>query len=281
MAFTISIIGLGLMGASLAGALKGFRSAHLLGADSDAATREAAVQQGLVAACFPDAATAAKQADLLIFCVYAHQVPALLQSCLPHLKPGVLISDICGVKTPLYDAILPLLPAGIPYTGVHPMAGRERDGIQNADSALYKGSGFLICPTPASTPESIALLQEMAQHLGCARIEVVPYPKHDEIIAYTSDLMHISAAGLCLHYHPDMSLTFAAGAFRDCTRIADINATAWAELLLDNRPNVLTQLDGYLEALHSMRRAIEENDTPALQSLLARAGDNKREMLRR
>ena len=281
MGFNICIVGLGLMGASLAGAIKGFKNASITGVDSSEAVLKKALADKLVQTATTDISVAVATADLLIFCVYARYIPALLKKCAGDIKPGAVVSDICGVKTDLYNKILPLVPKDISYVGVHPMAGKERDGIENADPALYKNSSMLICPTEFSTDEGKKLLADMANYIGCARIKECDYKTHDAIIAYTSDLMHIASAGLCVNYPPQMDLSFAAGAFRDCTRIANINAEAWTELLLENRENTLHSLDEYLEGLNSMRAALADNNPEELARLLTLAGDNKREMLKR
>jgi len=190
-----------------------------------------------------------------------------------------VVSDICGVKTPLYEKIMPLLPDNIDYVGVHPMAGKERDGYENAEAALYRGRGFLVTPTEKSTATGVALMEELAGYIGAARVQAVTPREHDEIIAYTSDLMHIAAAGLCAHPHPATRPIFTGGAFRDCTRVADINAGAWAELLMDNRENTVAALDQYMSDLHAIRDALENRDDDALRGILAQAGENKRRLL--
>lgn len=281
MEFTICIVGLGLMGSSLAQALKGFKNAKLVGVDEDPAVCNTAQESGVATKCWQSVADGAKNADLIIFCVYAHHIPALVAQCLPVLKNGAVLCDICGVKNKLYHNILPQLPDGISYVGLHPMAGKEKDGIANADKNLFKNTSFLVCPTEKTTQNSLILVKELAAHIGCAKIEEVAFAMHDEIIAYTSDLMHIASAGLCLNYHQKMSSAFTAGAFRDCTRIADINPSAWCELLLDNKANVSHFLGQYIDDLSSIHAAIQENNPQELHRLLKRAGDNKREMLTR
>ena len=281
MAFEICIVGLGLMGASMAQALKDFKSARITGVDTNPDVLEKALKEEMVHAATAEITSGAASADLIVFCVYARHIPALLQSCAGHLKPGVVLTDICGVKQDLYDKILPNLPGNAIYVGIHPMAGRERDGIENATASLYQNSSMLICPTEVSSPASIALMDALARHIGCVRVRHVSCSQHDAIIAYTSDLMHIASAGLCIHFHPDMDQSFTAGAFRDCTRIADINATAWTGLLLENRQNVLTCLGVYIEDLGRIKAAIEGGDATALAELLESAGRNKREMLTR
>jgi prephenate dehydrogenase len=281
MGFRVCVVGLGLMGGSLAMALRGFREAEIVGADTDPAARRKALEAGAVQAAYGGAADAAAGAELVVFCVYAHHIPGLLKACGPVLAPGAVLSDICGVKTPLYRELEPLIPEGADYVGVHPMAGRERDGFDNADGALYQNTGFLITPLPRTQPSSVALMEELAAHIGAARVAVSSPAAHDAIIAYTSDLMHIAAAGLCADFHPDMTLAHTAGAFRDCTRIADINAAAWTELLLSNAGNTLRELDRYMNSLTQIRRALAERDEAALYALLGRAGRHKREMLTR
>jgi prephenate dehydrogenase len=281
MGYRIGIIGLGLMGASLAGALRGWRGAVIAGADTLAGARERALSLGMVDEAYVDAGEAINGADLVIFCVYAHLIPSLIEENVGVFRPGALITDICGVKSGLYAKLKGLLPEGTGYVGIHPMAGKERAGFGNADPAIYQNSGFIICPLPASRQENIALMREMASHIGAVRVAVCPPGEHDSIIAYTSDLMHIASAGLCADFHPGMASAFTAGAFRDCTRVADIDAEAWTELLMDNRVFVRERLDRYITTLTAIRRALTDGDGQALFGILSRAGENKREMLKR
>jgi prephenate dehydrogenase len=252
-----------------------------VGTDTDAEVLEKARLDGTVSRAYDDAAEAVRGANLVIFCVYARHIPALMRRCADDFSPGVLISDICGVKSRLYDMLAPLIPEGASYVGIHPMAGKERDGFDNADPAIYKGAGMIICPLPRTKPGSVGLIRDLADHIGVTRIVVSPVDKHDEIIAYTSDLMHISAAALCMDFHPDMNLAFTAGAFHDCTRVADINAAAWTELLMANAANTAAALDKYIRRLNEVRGALTGGDEEELTRLLDLGGRNKREMLKK
>lgn len=281
MNYRIGIIGLGLMGASLAGALRGFRGARIAGADVLEDVCVKAELAGFVDEAHVGAKDAIRGADLVIFCVYASQIPRLIRENARYFKPGSVASDICGVKSGLYAELSGLLPDGVDYVGIHPMTGKERDGFDNADPAIYKNSGMIVCPLPGSGPGSVALMKEVAAYAGATKLAVSPPDEHDSVIAYTSDLMHIASAGLCVEFHAGMTPAFTAGAFRDCTRIADINPEAWTELLMDNRLNVLANLDAYMRSLQAMRDSLAGGDRAALHSLLDRAGRNKREMLSR
>ena len=118
----------------------------------------------------------------------------------------------------------------------------------------------------------------MAHYIGATRITLADFQEHDSVIAYTSDLMHIAAAGLCLDYHPDMNRAYTAGAFRDCTRIAKINPELWTELFLSNRENVLTEMDRYFKSLNRIRTAVADGDVEELRRLLEIVAHNKQTM---
>lgn len=275
----IAVIGLGLMGASLAGALKGFRGARIIGADRRPEVCRQALETGLVEAAQTEAGPILAEADVAILCLYARDIPELIRANLDQLKPGMVLADICGVKSRLYPALKELLPPTVEYIGLHPMAGKERDGFENADPAIYQNCGFIICPVEGTQDSTVRLMEDLGRHIGAGRLAVAGPDRQDEIIAYTSGLMHIAAAGLCLDFHPQMTSAFAAGAFRDCTRVADINAGAWTELLMDNRPPILDRLDKYMAALEDFRRALADSDEAGLHHLLETAGNNKRKML--
>jgi prephenate dehydrogenase len=265
----------------MARALKGFQDAEIAGTDTDADVREKARRSGTADAIYDDAAGAIKNAGLILFCVYPRHIPGILKDNAADFAPGAVISDICGVKSLLYENLAPLLPPRTDYVGIHPMAGKERDGFDNADPAIYKNAGMIICPLPATRPESVGLMKDLAAHIGAAPPAVSPCGRHDEIIAYTSDVMHKAATALCMDYHPDMTSAYTAGAYRDCTRIADINAEAWTELLLANAAHTQAALERYIGRLQEVRGALAGKDAQALRGLLETGGRNKREMLLR
>ncbi|MDR0886500.1 MAG: prephenate dehydrogenase, partial [Clostridiales Family XIII bacterium] len=283
--YIITIIGLGLMGGSLAMALKGYNDAYLRGVDVSKEVCDLSVSAGILDEASTDARAMITDSDLVIFCVYAHNIPEILKNTRDCFKPGAVISDICGVKLPLYESIRKLIPSQASYIGIHPMAGKERDGFINADPAIYDNSGFIICKYPVlpeldedeltfteyTTPFSlkltaknesanIELMMHLAEYIGATRIRVADAKHHDFIIGYTSDLMHISASALVLEYSDEMSGAFTAGAFRDSTRVADINAGAWTELLMDNRANTLYWLERYTANLEEIAAVLKSGD---------------------
>ena len=227
--FKIMIVGLGLIGGSMAYALRGFKNAEIIGVDIDPKTRRKAVKEKAVHRACADMSDAAYEADLIIMCTYPDLAVKLLEEHRDMLKRGAVVTDVCGVKTDVSRRIRRALPDGVDYVGGHPMAGKEVEGFDNA------------CP----------------------------------IIAYTSDLMHVSASALCLTYPEKMNRAYTAGSFRDCTRIARINPELWTELFLSNAKNTAAEIDRLIENLNTIKSAILSNDEKGLYSILERVHKNK------
>ena len=276
--FKVAIIGLGLIGGSLAMALRGFRNAEIIGCDIDPKTRDMAIKSKAVTRVSANAGEAIKDADLIVLCVYPDLIPSILQENRLALKPGSVVTDVCGIKCRVAEKICKILPENVDYVGGHPMAGTENSGFFHASAELFWMTGFIITPAPGASETGIELVKEMAHYIGATRITLADFQEHDSVIAYTSDLMHIAAAGLCLDYHPDMNRAYTAGAFRDCTRIAKINPELWTELFLSNRENVLTEMDRYFRSLNRIRTAVVEGDAEELRRLLETVAHNKQTM---
>ena len=155
------------------------------------------------------------------------------------------------------------------------MAGKETDGFDSAAPELFGMCGFIITPISSSSPDAINLVREMAKFIGATRITESTPEEHDSVIAYTSDLMHVSAAALCLDYNSKMNRAYTAGAFRDCTRIANINPQLWSQLFLENKNFLLEELDAFLNSLSKFKSAIETSDKQALIRLLSSVRENK------
>ena len=262
-------------------ALKGYKDAKIIAVDIDSKTREEAIKNNVVVAAYDKPQQEVFESDLIILCVYPHHIKEFFEQYADVLQPGCIVTDVCGTKEKLYGELTPLIPEHIRYIGVHPMAGKEVDGFENACADLFVNTGFLITPLPVSTEEDIEEMRALGKAVGATRIAVSEPELHDDIIGYTSDLMHISATALCMHYHPNMTSAYTAGAFRDCTRIANINPDLWTELLLTNADKTLPHLDTYIEYLTKMQEALRQNDAQTLYDLLDLAGTNKKEMLDR
>lgn len=279
--FKIAIIGLGLIGGSMAYRLCGFNGGKVIGYDTNAAICKSAAERGAVADIAQNVGSAIDGADLVIIATYPDSVAKIVKQNSDKFKKGAVITDICGVKSRISKEICSAVPDGVFYVGSHPMAGKEVEGFDNAEPTLFDGCGFIIVPTEKSDDKSIELVSSMARHLGAARIAVNTPEEHDNIIAYTSDLMHISASALCLDFNENMNLAYTAGAFRDCTRIAMINPKLWTELFLENAEHIVTEIDRFSASLNKFRDAIANGRADRLFDLLSTVRANKTDILKR
>ena len=274
--FTTAVIGLGLIGGSLAYALRGFKDGAIVGYDLNPAVTSAALQAGAIDAVAQALRQAVEDADLCVFCADPDGILAGITEAAPYFKPGAVVTEICGVKQEFSQSIPHLLPHGVHYIGLHPMAGKEVGGFANAEGMLFRGAGMILVPPEGYAPSALELIRELCEHIGAGRILQNSAAEHDSLIGYTSDLMHISATALVAEIPEGFTMAHTAGSFRDCTRVANIDAHLWTELLLRNRAHILPHLRDYIRHLRDFEAAMEQNDEAELQALLQQAGDNKR-----
>ncbi len=273
----IAIIGLGLIGASLSMALKGFEDYEVVGVDSDPATLDFARAHGAAHRVTSDAQAAIRGADVVFLCLHPGAIVDFMSTYRDQFKPGSLVTDVCGIKTAIMEAAA-VLPPSVDFIGCHPMAGKETSGIWNADRDLFRGAHYIITPRPQSRPEHVALLKRIAAHLGCRDVVDTTTAKHDAIIAYTSQVMHIMAVAVC--DDPDLfdCKGFEGGSFRDCTRVAALDVPLWTELFSMNAPALTKVIRNLEDNLRAYREVIEGGDTAALAEKLAWSADRKRHM---
>ena len=277
--FKIAVIGLGIIGGSIAYALKGFKDAYIVGCDKNPKTRQSALNRGAVKEVFENPSMAMENADLIILCTFPKSIPDIVRENKGAIKNGAVVTDICGVKTEISKAITDGLPIGVDYVGGHPMAGKEVGGFDNAEPDLFKDTGFIIIPSETAKMESVDLIYDMAKYMGATRITMASPNEHDSVIAYTSDLMHVVASALCLDYPKEMNNAYTAGAFRDCTRVARIDPRLWTELFIANGHHTVREIDRFIESLTKIRNAIENRDEETLENLLDTVKKNKIIML--
>jgi prephenate dehydrogenase len=279
--FRIAIIGLGLMGGSFAYALRGFRDCVITGYDTDGITMKKAIERKAVDKLASSVKEAVSEADISIFCTNPHSILKDIRENAPYFKKGSVVADICGVRekiTALVSEISGKFNDGVDYIGIHPMAGKEVNGFDNADSVIFNKAGFILILPENYRKTSLDLVKELSLYAGAGRICVNSAAEHDRIIAYTSDLMHISATALCVNYPDNMTMAHTAGAFRDCTRIANIKADLWTDLLTENAESIIPQLDLYIKSLTDFKTALAENNQEYIYNFLNTACINKKEM---
>ena len=274
---TFSIVGLGLIGGSYAKALRNLKVRKILGMDISHGIARACLNANMIDEVVEEDGRNLKEADVIICSVYPEAVVGFVRQNVQNFAEGMLMTDATGVKGTMPREIQELLPEGCEFISGHPMAGRQGSGLGMSDAAIFNNSNYIIVPTEKNTPEAVSWLEDFAKALGCARSVKVSMEDHDKIIAYTSDLPHITAVALVnsASYNENTQY-FIAGGFRDATRVADINPDLWSDLFLSNRDNVIAEIENYQSQLERWKKAIVENDRETLKEIMREAGPRRR-----
>ncbi len=273
----IAVVGLGLLGGSLSAALRGFEEFEVVGVARRQETVDYALTHGICDRSTLDAESALREADVTVLCTDPSITITYLRDYKDVFKPGSLVTDVCGVKTSIMKAAQ-CLPETVDFIGCHPMAGTEFSGIEHSFPELFQRCHFIITPRPESAPEHVALMHRIAHHIGAADVVETTPEHHDDIIAYTSQLMHIIALSVCDDAELFRCKGFEGGSFRDCTRVAALDVPLWRELLAlnaDALTRVITRLE---ENLHSYRVALEHHDLERVTAKLEYSSNRKRRM---
>ena len=274
---TIVIVGLGLIGGSLALGLKGFEGYEIVGVDVSEPTLRFAREHGVGDRVTDDPDAVIPQADVTILALHPKGIVRYLEQFKDRFKPGSLVTDVCGVKTAVMEAAK-CLPPEVDFIGCHPMAGTEFSGVEHAFGEMFQGSHLILTPRAESTKEHMDLMGRMADHLGCRDVCPTTPEAHDAMIAYTSQMMHIIAVSVCDDEKLFECRGFEGSSFRGCTRVAALDVGLWTQLFSLNRPALLSVLDRLLGNLQAYRDTLASGDRDALADKLAHSAARKRQM---
>ena len=264
---TVTVIGLGVIGGSYATALKKL-GYTVYGADCDEDTVKKAKERGIV----DDAATLADAflplSDIVVIALYPKQVEGELRRIAHLLKDGAILTDVAGIKSHFTEKIESLLPENADFVFAHPMAGREKKGIDYADDRVFKGANFIITPSERNKKSSLDTIERLAREMGFKNVMKLSPEDHDKVISFVSQLPHAIAVAL-VNSDEESAETekFIGDSFRDLTRIASINETLWSELFLGNRDNLIRSIDDFTRQLNAIRDALAAGDKDALEAL--------------
>lgn len=273
---TLVIVGLGLIGGSLALALKGFEDFEIVGVDVSQPTLRYAAEHGVGDRVTEKAADVVPKADVVALALHPQGIVDFLAQYREQFKPGALVWDVCGIKTAILEAA-EVLPETVDFIGCHPMAGKEVSGIDNAEGTLFRNTHFIITPGEDSTQEHLDLLGRMAVHCRFRDVVSTTPQRHDEMIAYTSQLMHVIALSVCDNDELFSCMGFEGGSFRDCTRVAALDVPLWTQLFTLNADALCGMVEQLEERLRTYRQAIASGDREAVAALLAHAAGRKKQ----
>ena len=261
----ILIIGLGVVGGSYAMALTAAGYKNIYAVNRSQASVDKALKAGVIKGGGTQLEEFASDADIAVIAVYPTGAEECARKLGAVMKKGSLITDVLGIKRYYSEKISAVLPEYIDYVPAHPMAGREKRGLDYASADVLKGANFIITPISRSSFAGIEAVKTLALDMGFGKIRTLTPEEHDRIIAYTSQLPHALAVSLINSDEEDSETgDYIGDSFRDLTRIAEINADLWQELFIGNRENLLAAIDMFTAQLSAIRAAVAENDKESL-----------------
>ena len=270
----LAIVGTGLIGGSLALALKQAGAVReVLGVGRNPARLTVARELGLIDRAVDWAE--AGRADCILLALPVGGTAAVLQQLAPHLKAGAIVTDAGSTKLKVVEAARAALgPRFADFVPGHPIAGSEQSGPGAARADLYQGKRVVLTPQTDTRADAVATVRALWEAAG-AQVETLDAAQHDRIFAAVSHLPHLAAFALVddLAQRPDGDtfFRFAASGFRDFTRIAGSSPEMWRDIALANREAVLAELDAYLASLQALRQAVDMQDADALLKIFSRA----------
>lgn len=277
----VCIVGLGLMGGSLGLALRAARACRaVIGADSNPDVRQQAVALGVVDSIVDDAATAVRQADIVVLAAPVRAIIRLVEELGPLLPPGSLLMDLGSTKVDIVQA-MDRLPERVQVIGGHPMCGKESAGIAAADAALFHDAVFCLTPLPRTDAAAVSLAGDLVRALG-ARPLVIESARHDSLVAAVSHLPYLVSATLAVTAADvaradALAWQLAASGFRDTSRLAGSDVDMMLDVLLTNRQAVAALARQAADDLAVLAEAIAKGDEAGLRGALGAARSARRQ----
>lgn len=271
----VGIVGLGLIGGSMAKAIKERTNHQVFGLDCKEETMQLALLSGSIDA--PLTKETLPSCNLLLLALSPGSLLAWAKEHAPLLSKDTVLVDLCGVKRMMSSALEPLAKQyGFKYIGGHPMAGKEVAGFKNAVSDLYVGASMILCPEEDSDIVLLDRLKHFFLSLGFATVIFSTPEEHDAIISYTSQLAHVVSSAYIKSPTSRKRMGFTAGSYKDMTRVARLNPDMWTELFLADADHLGEELDGLISNLSQYRDAIQADDAATLRKLLAEGNELKK-----
>lgn len=273
---TVGVVGLGLIGGSLARAYH--HAGHrVLCHDIDQSILAYAELAGVSDGRLDEAALGG--CELLLIALYPQAAAEYLTQAAPHLPPQAVVIDCCGTKTEICRVGFRLAEEyGFTFVGGHPMAGTQYSGLKHSRATLFKGASMVIVPPVYDDIDFLQRVKDLLAPAQFGRITVTTAEEHDEMIAFTSQMPHLVSNAFIKSPTARRHKGFSAGSYKDLTRVAWLNEQMWTELFLANRDNLIREVDGLIGELEKYREAMATGDAPALRALLAEGRRIKEEV---
>ena len=261
------IVGLGLIGGSLAKSIQFHSNHQVLGADLNETTLLQARMVGAIDGELTNETL--KECDVVLVALYPQASVNYILSHLDDFQEGALVIDCSGVKRHVCDQLFPAFAEKKAiFMGGHPMAGRERSGFSYAQDDLFENASMILTPAPGTDVEIIRRAKELFLSIGFGRVRFSTPQEHDEMIAFTSQLAHIVSGAYVKTPLAAKHKGFSAGSFRDMTRVARLNEDMWTELFLENADLLVPQVEALIDRMCEYRDALKAKDADQLRAIL-------------
>ena len=263
----IGVVGLGLIGGSLARSIRAHSSHAILGWDRAPEVVSAAIADGTLNGELPNGDPVG--CDVVLIALYPAACVEYVQRWTDRFSPGAWVIDCAGVKRIVCNALFPLAEnRPWRFVGGHPMAGREHSGYTAARDNLFERAAMLLAPPKDFSEEDGRALRDFFMEIGFRDVRFTTPEEHDRMIGYTSQLAHVLSSAYVKNPLSADNRDFTGGSFQDLTRVARLNETMWTELFLDNADDLLASLDDLLTRLNEYRDALTHRDAESLKALL-------------
>lgn len=270
----IGVVGLGLIGGSMARAVKKRTGCTIIGFERDAEVAKKALLDGTI-----DKAGIGEdisECGIIFVALYPGAAVGFMREYAKYADKNAIVCDCCGIKERVYDALSALASEyGFTYIGGHPMAGIEKSGYEYSDADMFSGASMILCPCSDTPTEKLEILSAFLLKLGFGRITLSDPKLHDRIIAYTSQLAHVVSSAYIMSDTAALEGGFSAGSFRDMTRVAWMNEQMWAELFVENSEPLTEEIDKLIDSLKTYRELIYKKDRDGLTELISAGKERK------
>lgn len=268
----IAIIGLGLIGGSMLKSIKEKTNHKVFVFDKDETIIKKAKEQILTN-------DNLKECDIVLIALYPKDTINFIKTHSGDFKKSAIVSDLCGVKQIVCDSVLPVVKlCDFTFIGAHPMAGIEKTGFDNSLSTMFDGATIILTPFPDTDEKEIKVLSDLYKQTGFSNIQFSTPSEHDKMISYTSQLAHVVSNAYVKSPGAKNHHGYSAGSYKDLTRVARLNEVMWTELFLENKENLVNEIDSLIDNLSKYSDALKTEDERKLNSLLKEGREIKEQV---
>ena len=262
----IVIVGLGIIGGSLAKAFTKYTNHHIIGINRSEITVQQALNDGAIHEI--GKLDSLGKADVVYMCTYPEHIVSFMENNAGYFRKNCIITDVCGIKKNICGRLTDICEKnGLQYVGSHPMAGKEQFSYAASEAELFQNASYIIVPCKAKE-YSVQTLASLAKEIGFSTIRITTPAEHDRMIAFTSQLPHVLACAYVMSPCCKNHNGFSAGSYRDVSRVANMNETLWTDLFLSNQEPLSEEISILIQNLTAIKNAVDENKAEELKKLL-------------